>query len=481
MSKFTDRVYAASPLLVQQLGIAVFGWFWARRRLGPIFEKTWREYKDRESWSRDRLQEYVEAQLRSQVRRAYEQVPFYRESFRENGLSEDLINRLEMNGLSRLPLLDKATVRENPCRLLTEDAAHKPPASFATSGTTGTPIRVFLDSATHQHLMGVREARSFQWAGVSYRDSRSMAGGRLIVPKSLSKGPYWRYNPWERQLYLSAFHIGPGTVEDYVKALNKYKPTTMTGYASANFFLARFIQEAGLHVHSPKAIITGSERLEPHMRSTMESAFRTRVFEEYGSVENCALATECERGGLHVHPDFGLVEILTPEGKPAKPGELGEMVVTGFANVGQIFIRYRIGDLASWAGEACACGRDTLPLLSNLVGRIEDTVVTPDGRETVRFHGLFIDLPGILEGQVIQEDYTRFCVKVVPTKKYSSADRDTICARLKTRLGTAVEITVCEVVEIPREANGKYRSVLSRVNRNPELGRTGTPGINSPG
>jgi phenylacetate-CoA ligase len=291
----------------------------------------------------------------------------------------------------------------------------------------------------------------------------------MVVPNSLSKGPYWRYNPWERQLYLSAFHIGPGTVQDYVGALNKYKPTTMTGYASANFFLARFIQEAGLQVHSPKAIITGSERLEPHMRSTMESVFRTRVFEEYGSVENCALATECERGGMHVHPDFGLVEILTPEGKPAKPGELGELVVTGFANVNQIFIRYRIGDLASWAGVPCACGRDTLPLLSNLVGRIEDTVVTPDGRETVRFHGLFVDLPGVFEGQVIQEDYDRFLIKVVPTPLFSETDTESIKTRLATRLGSELKVEVQTVDSIPREPNGKFRMVISRISRGQSL------------
>ena len=465
MSKLTDRIYAASPLPIQQLGITVFGWFWARRRLGPVFERTWREYQQRETWSPDRFREYVESQLRSQVHRAYHQVPFYRKSFQEYGVTEDAIARLKIDDLSRLPLLSKADVREDPHRLLTESAARNPPASFATSGTTGTPIRVFLDSAAHQHLVGAREARSLQWAGVSYRNSRSMIGGRLIVPKADSTGPYWRYNPWERQLYLSAFHIGPATVPAYVAALNKYKPAAMTGYASANFFLARFIQEAGLQVHSPKAIITGSERLQPHMRSTLESVFSTRAFEEYGSVENCALATECEHGSMHVHPDFGLVEIVGPDGNHVRPGEVGEVVATGFSNRNQIFIRYRTGDLASWSGEHCKCGRDTLPVLSSLLGRIEDTVITADGRETVRFHGLFVDLPGVLVGQLVQEDYDRFRVNIVPTRRFSSFDSEAICARVKTRLGAKVHVVISETAEIPREANGKFRAVLSRVKR----------------
>jgi phenylacetate-CoA ligase len=469
MSKLSDRIYSSCPVVLQHLGIAAYGWFWSRRRFGSIFEKTWRDYNERESWSHDRFDEYIAAQLQFQVRRAYEKVPYYRASFQKFGVSEDTITNFKIEDLAKLPLLEKAKVRENPASLLTEDAARRPPQSFSTSGTTGAPIRVFWDSETHQRLIGAREARSFQWAGVSYRCSRSMIGGRLIVPNSQSRGPYWRYNPWEKQLYLSAFHIGPQTVRDYVKALNRFKPTTMTGYASANFYLSRFIQEANLEVHGPKAIITCSERLEPHMRSSLEATFGARVFEEYGSVENCALATECEYGRMHVHLDFGLVEILRPDGKHAKPGEVGELVVTGFSNLNQLFIRYRIGDLASWAADQCPCGRNTLPVLSNLIGRIEDTVVTPDGKETVRFHGLFIDLAGISEGQLIQEDYERFRVNIVPTNRYAQSDGEAICSRLKTRLGPAINVSVSTVSSIPREANGKYRAVVSRVKRSTQF------------
>jgi phenylacetate-CoA ligase len=285
------------------------------------------------------------------------------------------------------------------------------------------------------------------------------------VPRADSRPPFWRYNHWEQQLYLSAFHINPANVPDYVAALNRFRPVTMTGYASANYFLARFIAELGLGVHSPRAIITESERLEPHMRAVLESVFRARAYEEYGSVENCALATECERGRLHVHPDFGYVEILRPDGQPCAPGEIGEVVMTGFANPNQIFIRYRIGDLGAWGIEPCPCGRESLPVLGELVGRLEDTVVGPDGRETVRFHGLFIDLPGVAEGQVVQEALDKFVIRVVPTPSYSASDGETIRKRLITRLGPEVAVEIHEVSSIPREPNGKFRAVISQIER----------------
>jgi len=473
MGKWTERIYRVSPLWLQSLGISTFGFFWARRRLGSVFEQTWREYVERETWSPERMQDFVQTQLRAQIARAYREVPFYRETFRRHGVTDELIEHLTISDLCKLPLLEKAAVRADPAALLTVSAAKNPPKVFSTSGTTGLPIRVYWDAATHQRNIAAREARSLRWAGVSYRGSRAVVGGRLIVPKAKSSPPFWRYNRWEKQLYLSAFHVSPENAPDYTSALNRFQPQLITGYASANYFLAKAIQERGLEIYSPRAVITNSDRLEPYMRPVLASVYRADVREEYGSVENCALATECEKGGLHVHPDFGVVEILRADGQPAPKGEVGELVVTGFTNPNQIFVRYKIGDLAAWSTEPCACGRNALPTLREVVGRIEDTVVLRDGRKLMRLDHAFRELSGVSEGQIIQEDYDRFVVKVVPTPLYSKMDEGLIKTRLATRLGTEVLVEVQAVDSIPREPNGKFRMVINQMARRRFLGSAG--------
>lgn len=137
--------------------------------------------------------------------------------------------------------------------------------------------------------------------------------------------------------------------------------------------------------------------------------------------------------------------------------------MTGFANTKQIFIRYRIGDLAAWAAEPCPCGRESLPVLSDLLGRQEDTVVAPDGREMVRFHGLFVGLTGVAEGQVVQESLHRFLINIVPTPNRTRDESQTVHKRLIERLGPDIEVEIREVESIPRETNGKFRAVISHV------------------
>ena len=141
--------------------------------------------------------------------------------------------------------------------------------------------------------------------------------------------------------------------------------------------------------------------------------------------------------------------------------------MTGFANTKQIFIRYRIGDLAAWATEPCLCGRSALPVLGDLVGRLEDVVLLPDGRQVVRLDQVFRQLEGLAEGQIVQESLERFVVNVVPLSSYSRADAEKIRSRMIVRLGPQITVEIRELDAIPREPNGKFRAVISRVQRTP--------------
>lgn len=115
-----------------------------------------------------------------------------------------------------------------------------------------------------------------------------------------------------------------------------------------------------------------------------------------------------------------------------------------------------------WDGEACPCGRQ-MPVIKEVLGRIEDVVVGADGRQMVRFHGVFVNQPHVREGQIIQESLDFIRVKIVPTGDFGEKDIQEIVHRVQERLGKQVNVIVEPVVDIPRTKAGKFQSVISNL------------------
>lgn len=451
-----DQVYARLPIVGQHAAVSLYGFYWKWLRYGPGFKDVVQQYKQRdrfsfdqwEQWRAERLQNFLTSALR---------VPYYAEAW--NG-SEQAAAKAGI--LSDLPLLSKSPLRDDPKKFLRADMNPRFPVLWRTSGSSGTPIDNYLTLEEARATRAVREVRSAGWAGVSFSQPRSTFSGRFIVSQPDSEGPFHRYNWAEKQVYFSAFHLRPDTVHQYVDALHKHQTIWLTGYAVSYYLLAELILEMKLQVpDSLQAVVTTSEKVTDQMRATMEQAYGCRVYEEYSTVENCLFASECEHGSLHVSPDVSVVEILRPDGTPCDPEEPGEVVTTCLMRDYQPLIRYRLGDVASWSAQPCKCGRG-MPVIKEVVGRLEDVLVGPDGRRMVRFHGVFVDQPNVREGQVIQETLSRIRVKVVTSDGFGESDIRDIQERVKQRMGE-VEVIVEPVSEIPRTKAGKFKAVINQA------------------
>ena len=451
-----DRLYARLPVWGQHASVSAYGLYWYWVRYGPGFSRHVEDYRQREenfthrdwkAWQNQRLSEVLTLAL--------EKVPLYQALWMR---SEKAAVRAGV--LADLPFLEKDLVRADPRRLIRADATHQRLLAFHTSGTTGTPIVSYWTVSELRESHAFHEVRGSNAAGVSFFLPRSTLSGRLVEPNPESHGPYYRYNLVERQVYFSPFHLSAKTAGSYMEALRRHRVQWMTGYAVSHFLLAQFILEQGLEPPPLRAIITTSEKVTPDMKDVMHKAFRCPVFEEYNNVENVFFANDCEHGHLHVSPEVGIIEILRPDGTPCDPGEVGEVVATCLFRTYQPFIRYRIGDLAAWDPEPCPCGRQ-MPVIKEVVGRIEDVVLGLDGRQLVRFHGIFVNQRHIKQGQIIQETLDRIRVKVVPAPGFGPADMADVVARIQTRLGPMVQVTVEPVEQIPLTSSGKFQAVVS--------------------
>ncbi|MBL8079477.1 MAG: phenylacetate--CoA ligase family protein [Anaerolineales bacterium] len=453
----SDAFYARLPVWAQHTALTVYGVYWHYLRFGPGFKHYVQEYKESEVFSKKQWQDLQTVQLRRLLEDCIKYVPYYRENWTEDQ------KRAALNGnLRALPLLEKSPLRHSPRSFLREDLHPFHPQIFFTSGSTGTPISSYYTIPELRRSIALREVRSVGWADVSFSMPRATFSGRLVEPDPQSQGPFYRYNAWEKQVYFSAFHLRPDTAHQYVEALKRHKIEWATGYAVSYYLLARFILEKNIPPPELKAIITTSEKLTSNMRSVMEQAYRCRIYEEYSTVENAIFASECEHGRLHISPDVAVVEILRPDGSSCEADEPGEVVVTTLSRTYQPLIRFRLGDVAAWDSQPCPCGRE-MPVIKEVLGRVEDVIVGPDGRQMVRFHGVFVNQPHILEGQIIQESLIFIRVKVVPIKGFDEQDVRDIVHRVQQRLSETVKVEVETVSEIPRTKAGKFQAVISNI------------------
>lgn len=456
-----DRLYSRLPVLGQHAAVSLYGLYWHWLRFGPGFRRAANEYRRREDFDAEQWQVWQARRVKDLLTVAATEVPYYRQSWSPSQKTAARTGRLE-----EIPLLEKEPLRADPEAFLRQGRRPRR-YSFLTSGTTGTPIVSIWTAAEIRSALALREARSARWAGVSFGLPRATFSGRLVEPDPESKGPFYRFNLVERQVYLSAFHLRPDTATAYLDALRRHHIVWLTGYAVSYYLLAKYVLEQRLAVPPLRAVITTSEKVTAEMRGVMEAAYRCRVYEEYSTVENALFASDCEAGRLHVSPDAGIVELLRSDGSPCGPEEVGEVVATCLTRDYQPLIRFRLGDLAQWESAACGCGR-AMPVLKEVVGRVEDVVTGPDGRQMVRFHGVFVDQPHVREGQIIQETLHRIRVKIVPVDGFGERDIDDITRRVRQRLGPEVEVIVEPVTEIPRTTAGKFRAVVSRVARGQE-------------
>lgn len=450
-----DQIYAHLPVWAQHGACSTYGLYRYWLRYGPGYRRYLEGYKQREKYGPEDWRAWQEDRLRDLLRIAATRVPFYQRTWSRDERTAALAGHL-----SDLPLLEKGPIRSEPEAFLREDMRPRHRLVFHTSGSTGTPIPSMWTVNETRNARAIRVARSEHWAGVSAHMPRATFSGRFVEPKPESKGPFYRFNIVERQVYFSAFHLSPDTASSYVDALRKHRIEWLTGYAVSYYLLAKFMIEQGLKGPPLKAVITTSEKVSPQMRRVMETAYGCPVYEEYSTVETAIFASECERGRLHVSPDVSVVEILRPDGTPCEPGQTGEVVATCLIRSYQPFIRYRLGDLAMWDVEPCQCGR-AMPVLKEVVGRVEDVVIGPDGRQMVRFHGIFADQPHVQMGQIIQETLNGIRVKVMPTEGFGPEDVQDIICRVQQRLGPQVEVTVEPVTNIPRTPAGKFKAVVS--------------------
>jgi phenylacetate-CoA ligase len=455
-------LYRRLPAPLQDAAASARGLQLARTRYGTGAEDRVAAVLDRDHWTAAQWSSWREDRLARVLHRAANHVPWYQQHWAERRRRGD---RSSMEDLANWPILEKTELRQAPQAFLADDVDRRHLVADHTSGTTGTPLTLWFDRPAVQEWYAIFEARCRRWHGVDRHSRVAMLGGQLVVPPGRARPPYWVRNAAMNQLYLSGPHIRADRAGAYAEALRHHRSEYVLGYPSAMVALARAAETAGVELPSMRVCIANAEPVSDADRALISQAFGAPVVVTYGMAEVVAAAVECEESTMHDFPDVGWIEIHD-DGvtHPDEPSGTGDLVATGLVNDAMVLVRYRAGDrLSPPAASSCRCGRG-LPHIAHIGGRSDDVVWTPDGRAIGRLDPVFkADLP-VAEAQIIQEDLHHLRVLVVPAAGWDDDARRSVVTRTRERVGD-VDVQVEVVGSIERTAAGKFRAVISHVDR----------------
>jgi phenylacetate-CoA ligase len=460
MNILFEKFYDVAPNFIKDIMTSGYGYILYRDRYRGKFWEYLQEQMNYLSLPFEQLEKLQNDRLKLNIVHAYENVPYYRHIFESKKLKPADIQNVD--DLTKLPILEKSTIREQPNSLLARNIKKSQRIIQHTSGTTGTPLDVYnsKDGLRYSHALEFF-VRSLY--GISLKSKQASFIGRIIVPHHQTKPPFWHYNFIINQYLFSSYHMNDEYLPYYIKKLEAFKPDEIVGYPSSLYTLARFICENNIKSIRPKVVFGNSEPLLDYQREEMSEAFQCPIREWYSSTENAFFAYECGQKNYHIVYPYGVVEILDDKDTPVKQGVVGNLVVTSLTNYAMPFIRYRIGDSASIGYADCPCGNKSA-VFKEVIGRTDDILVTPDGRKIGRLDPVFKGLRGIKECQIVQKDIDRISLNVVKDSSYSEKDESMLRRALERRMGNGIVIDVCYLDRIPRGNNGKFRAVISEIN-----------------
>jgi phenylacetate-CoA ligase len=412
----------------------------------------------------EELREMQNSRLQRLIWHAYSNVPYYQNLFKVHNIHPNDIKSVD--DLLKIPMLNKSDVTNNLYMdLFSIGHIKKEMHKIATSGSTGQPFVTYADRRQLE-MRFATTLRALEWTGWKFGD-RQLRLWHQRLGMSWSQAFKERFDALLlRRKFIPAFELTEQALEKLIQELNKFKPKLIDGYAESLNFLSMYLKNGGKMNFKPKGVMSSAQMLTSTTRNEIEEALGTKVFDKYGAREFSGIAYQCAfSADHHVMDESYIVEILS-DGKPAKPGETGEIVITDLNNYSVPLIRYRIGDLAVAVDNTlkCACGRG-LSRIGEIQGRTQALVYCTNGRwlPGTFFAHFFKDFDNIvLFFQVIQEDKNGFTLKIVKGGHWNKESWEKLISNLREYIADT-PVNVDFVESIPLLKTGKRTPVVSHL------------------
>lgn len=464
------KYYTAAPQWIKSSIGGVYARFPTRLRYGARYDDFMhdieRSIHDPE-WTERRANE----KLIETLRWAVDTVPAYAsvQSQLRAGMSG-----VEM--LAHFPLLEKASLKSQPEAYLSSAMPARARLVAHTGGSTSIPMKLYLEKYVSRSKDFAYNGTFDSVAGIGPGDCILALRGRTVPGADRPDGPIWMYDPIKRYLHLSSDHLEPPHMARYVAAAREWRPTFIHAFPSALVPLAKWLEAhpAPDVTERIRCVQLFSENVYDYQIDLIRRVFNCPVLLDYGHTERAVKAISLPDDARYFFwPLYGKLELVDFQGQPVtRPGELGEIVATGFDNRVMPLVRYRTGDLAMWSAAPNTL-RPGFAAVDRIEGRLQEFLVCREQRlVSICTIGAahFEQLADADRMQFEQREPGKALLKVLSETDLSSAAKEKLAAGIRSKTQGGLDVEIVRVDQIERTSSGKHKLLVQHLNISHYLG-----------
>ncbi len=416
--------------------------------------------------SRDEISALQLDRMKWSLKQAYENVPFYKQSFDEAGVHPDDLKTL--SDLAKFPFTVKQDLRDNYPFGMFAVPREKISRLHASSGTTGQPTVVGYTKNDLDMWADV-VARSMRASGTRAGDVVHIAYGYGLFTGGLGA------HAGAEKLGCTVVPVSGGMTPRQVKLIEDFQATTIMVTPS---YMLSILDEYRAQGRNPRKSplqvgIFGAEPWTNALRGEVEEAFDMHAVDIYGLSEIIGPGVACEcvetKDGLHIWEDHFYPEVINPEtGEVVADGEQGELVFTSLTKEAFPIIRYRTRDLTKlMAGTARSMRR-----MEKVTGRTDDMIIlrgvnvfpTQIEEQIMQVPTLAphfqIELirDGRMDGMIVHVESTEDAA----AKDARDASGRALAGKIKSMVGVSCKVNAMEPKSVPRSEGKAVRVIDNR-------------------
>ena len=448
---------------------------------------TYKSLMNSQWYSQDELSSLQFRRLKDILTYSYEFVPFYKKRFDSLGMEPGDIK--EFDDFKKIPSLKRQEIIDHQVDMLDvrfleslkkinpdKQAPGKPRGLSlfskhklilnTSSGSTGAPT-VFYEDGTQTGLNWSNELRLKSWFGVDpgSKEVRFLRASREELSKNLIA--LFRKYVWG-QLLLPGVNLREQDHARSYESIIEFKPKILWGFTSAISELSQYMIDNNLEIGNaaPKAAITWAAPLYDFEKKRIETAFKCKVTNIYGTREVGHIAGLCPGGSMHINQESLYVEnkeddVATDSGR--------EILCTSLVKVPMPFIKFETGDIGEVVENKCGCGRHS-KVINNLLGRTGEVIFDKDGKMIAPNVWCRFFMEGKLASrinrfQIKYKNNKDIEMKIERGKNFNDETNELITKKFYDQFSSDNKLIIKYVDKIEAEKSGKYKMIINELSK----------------